>query len=120
MKKRDGIFIIIALVVLVLLYLNGLRRDEILETDHVFVLAKVYEIENNSDNLNFCYRYKYKGKEYSSCISTLDISMQDSLIIIKISSNDPSINSRTNQKIPNCILEDPKMDIFWNEFPLCN
>ncbi len=119
MAKRDKIFLIIVLCVFILLYLNGLRRDKMLETEYSFVLAKVYEIENNSDNLNFCYRYKFNGKEYQSCISTLDISMQDSLIIIKISKNDPSVNSRTNAKIPNCILERPNLDNFWNEFPNC-
>lgn len=119
-NKYDVYAIVFVVLVLISLFQYGKWRDNYINSDFVFLLAKVYKIESNSDCINFCFYYRYHGIQYKPCISTFNIYSQDSLILLKVSRKNPEIFSNTNIEIPKCVLLNPNLDESWESLPIRN
>lgn len=116
-KRNERYFILIVIIVSLVLFFYGRYRKYVIDKDYVYVIAKVYNIESNAENINFCFKYLYKKKSYDHCISTLDPTHQDFYIWLKISTSNPNLYEVVRDRIPEPLIKKVNMDTSWTNLP---
>jgi hypothetical protein len=125
MKKilnKEGLFILIILAALLLLYVTGTNETEVLKKDGVYVIGRLKEIDRKGGDLGtrFRYEYYYLGKAYHTSISfPLDKAIvNDSALFFQILPNNPGICRQVDDiRVPSCLKN--STNIFWREMPTC-
>ena len=118
MKKSEFIFSVIVLVLIGVLITGGIWKHRAINAKPVYVLAKIYKVEE-VDDLIYLFKYYYNSKEYRSGIKGGYIEDRDSIILLKISRTNPKLWERIEGRIPQCLAKDSLLTKSWTEYPLC-
>jgi hypothetical protein len=118
MKNQEKIFITATLFILVGILVNSYWRNNIISKNGVYVLGRVKKINDTENGLVYNFTYTFQGKRYDSHYKGF-IKMQDSLIILKISTVNPHICKYIDQEIPRCLLNTDSIHKYWETFPDC-
>ncbi len=122
MKNSNKIILLsgIACIFYSILMIREKTWKEKLNRKFVYLLGKVSKIESSGDGINFCFNYYYGGKQYNNCLATLNIKHQDSIILLKVSKEDPSLVLKTEIELPNCVILSPNFLKLWDSIPSCS
>jgi hypothetical protein len=123
MSKKDKAILIlsasITLLIFLTLFFYGYFRKKSIEANKVYVIAYIYKIDSDVEGVNYRFFYNYSDHTYFDVIGSLDLRMQNSMILLKISSKNPKLWLRTNLDLPKCVIEKPDLNKIWKEFPTC-
>lgn len=120
MKRIEIIFLICISIILVSLFFYGKWRNQTIEKDGVYVIAKIYKINEATNGFDYFFRYRYLNMEYENKIGSLNIPIRDSLIVLQIARKTPAIWKRIDKIVPECLLRDSFiLEKQWAEFPDC-
>ena len=124
MSSRDN-KILIACVSVTVIFFCGLYayinfRKNSIENDGIYVIGYVHTIDSDLEGVNYRFFYNYSGKRYDEVIGSLDIPMQKSLIVLKISKSKPNLWLRIDRNLPDCLVDKPDLNKSWTTFPTCD
>jgi hypothetical protein len=96
----------------------GYFKEQKINEDGVYVLAKIYKINDTENGLNYTFTYYFDNKFYDAGIKGF-LKLKDSLILLKISKSNPTLFITIDEKIPYCILTNDSIKVIWKELPWC-
>jgi hypothetical protein len=117
--KRQAIYFVIVTTVIAGVLLYSLNVNNKLNSDPVYVIAKVIKKERDPESGSIIYyRYWFKGKSYEDSYS--DIGCGNGVyVVIKISKGNPRVHKFNDCSVPTCIANDSSLNEYWENLPEC-
>jgi hypothetical protein len=117
-SEKPGLIFFTLFTISVIVY-NIFYRHKI-DINPTYVLAKIYRIDGDQDGYDYKFFYYFDGKKYSNGIRTIVLENQDSLIVLKISKDNPDYWKRIDKELPECLVKKPVFNKSWKDFPSCD
>lgn len=118
MKKPELVFSIVALAIVVAMFAYGSWERKAVEAHPVYVLAKVYRIQDTENGLIYSLKYYFESVEYHAGLKGFT-QLQDAMILLKISKTNPKIWKHVEGRVAKCLAKDSLLKRNWAEPPLC-
>lgn len=117
-KKNELIFSIIAVAIVAAMFAYGSWERKAVDAHPVYVLAKVYSIQDTENGLIYSFKYYFESVEHDAGLKGF-IQLQDSMILLKISKANPKIWKHVEGRVAKCLAKDSLLKRTWTDPPLC-